>query len=111
MKDYYDIWLLSQQFDFDGEILKRAIQATFRRRSAVLPNEIPIGLSNEFASDAGKLSQWQAFVRRSRLDTKEISLETVVRLIAAFIIPPSSAAAEARAFAHTWTKGGPWQMP
>ena len=54
MKDYYDIWLLSQQFDFDGANLVRAIEATFRRRRAVLPNELPIGLSIEFVSDAGK---------------------------------------------------------
>ena len=32
MKDYYDIWLLSQQFDFDGTNLVRAIEATSRRR-------------------------------------------------------------------------------
>ena len=99
MKDYYDIWLLSQQFDFDGANLVRAIEATFRRRRSVLPNEeLPIGLSIEFVSDAGKLSQWDAFVRRSRLDTKEINLETVVKVIADFMMPPSIAAAEGKAF-------------
>lgn len=109
MKDYYDIWLLSQQFDFDGANLVRAIEATFRRRRAVLPNKLPIGLSIEFVSDAGKLSQWDAFVRRSRLDTKEINLETVVKVIADFIMPPSSAAAEGKTFSLRWTKGGYWQ--
>jgi len=110
MKDYYDIWLLSQQFDFDGANLVRAIEATFRRRRAVLPNELPIGLSIEFVSDAGKLSQWDAFVRRSRLDTKEINLETVVKVIADFMMPPSIAAAEGKAFLLRWTPGGPWQV-
>jgi predicted nucleotidyltransferase component of viral defense system len=110
MKDYYDIWLLSQQFDFDGANLVRAIEATFRRRRAVLPNELPIGLSIEFVSDAGKLSQWDAFVRRSRLDTKEINLEAVVKVIADFMMPPSIAAAEGKAFLLTWTPGGPWQV-
>jgi hypothetical protein len=60
----------------------RAIEATFRRRRTVLPNELPIGLSIEFVSDAGRVSQWDAFVRRSRLDAKEINLETVVKVIA-----------------------------
>jgi len=32
MKDYYEIWLLAQQFEFDGETLKDAIEATFKRR-------------------------------------------------------------------------------
>lgn len=110
MKDYYDIWLLSQQFDFDGANLVRAIEATFRRRRAVLPNKLPIGLSIEFVSDAGKLSQWDAFVRRSRLDTKEINLEAVVKVIADFMMPPSIAAAEGKAFLLRWTPGGPWQV-
>lgn len=110
MKDYYDIWLLSQQFDFDGANLVRAIEATFRRRRAVLPKELPIGLSIEFVSDAGKLSQWDAFVRRSRLDTKEINLETVVKVIADFMMLPSIAAAEGKAFLLRWTPGGPWQV-
>jgi hypothetical protein len=110
MKDYYDIWLLSQQFDFDGANLVRAIGATFRRRRAVLPNELPIGLSIEFVSDTGKQSQWDAFVRRSRLDTKEINLETVVKVIADFMMPPSIAAAEGKAFLLRWTPGGPWQV-
>jgi predicted nucleotidyltransferase component of viral defense system len=110
MKDYYDIWLLSQQFDFDGANLVRAIEATFRQRRAVLPNELPIGLSIEFVLDAGKLSQWDAFVRRSRLDTKEINLETVVKVIADFMMRPSIAAAEGKAFLLRWTPGGPWQV-
>jgi hypothetical protein len=86
----------------------RAIDATFRRR-AVLPIELPIGLSIEFVSDAGKLSQWEAFVRRSRLDTEEVNLGTVVKVIADFMMPPSIAAAEGKAFSLRWTKGGPWQ--
>jgi predicted nucleotidyltransferase component of viral defense system len=110
MKDYYDIWLLSQQFDFDGANLVRAVGATFRRRRTVLPNELPIGLSIEFVSDASKLSQWDAFVRRSRLDTKEINLETVVKVISDFMMPPSIAAAEGKAFLLRWTPGGPWQV-
>ena len=110
MKDYYDIWLLSQQFDFDGANLVRAIEATFRRRRAVLANELPIGLSIEFVSDAGKLSQWDAFVHRSRLDTKGINLETVVKVITDFMMPPCTAAAEGKAFLLRWTPGGPWQV-
>jgi hypothetical protein len=72
--------------------------------------ESRLGLSIEFVSDAGKLSQWDAFVRRSRLDTKEINLETVVKVIAGFMIPPSISAAEGKAFLLRWTPGGLWQV-
>ena len=74
----------------------RNVSASVEKRllnlSRQLPNELPIGLSIEFVSDAGKLSQWDAFFRRSRLDTKEINLETVVKVIADFMMPPSIAA-------------------
>jgi len=109
MKDYYDVWLLSQQFSFEGETLKTALTATFNRRQTALPREAPAGLSNEFVSEAGKRAQWQAFVLRSRLDSKELSLEKVVDRVAAFVMPPSKAAAERSSFELTWAKGGSWE--
>jgi len=111
MKDYYDIWLLSEQFSFDGETLKAAIIATFKRRKTALPREAPVGLSNEFVSDAGKRAQWHAFVLRSRLDSKELSLDRVIERVTAFVMLPSIAAAERSSFELTWAKGGPWEAP
>lgn len=35
-KDFYDIWYMSQQFDFDGNILKQAIEKTFAKRKTAL---------------------------------------------------------------------------
>ena len=109
MKDYFDIWLLSDQFSFEGETLKAAIIATFKRRQTALPREPPVGLSKEFVSEEGKRAQWQAFVLRIRLDSKELSLEKVVGRVAAFVMPPSIAAAERSSFKLTWAKGGPWE--
>jgi len=40
MKDFYDIWLLSRQFDFDGAKLTEAIRLTFERRGTKLPFEV-----------------------------------------------------------------------
>lgn len=39
MKDFYDIWLLSRQFDFNGPALAEAIRLTFERRGTALPME------------------------------------------------------------------------
>jgi hypothetical protein len=35
MKDFYDIWILTQTFDFAHDRLARAIAATFARRLSV----------------------------------------------------------------------------
>jgi predicted nucleotidyltransferase component of viral defense system len=63
MKDYYDIWMLTSAFDIEHERLRRAIVATFARRSTVIPAEVPEGLSDAFATDPGKQRQWDAFTR------------------------------------------------
>jgi hypothetical protein len=63
MKDYYDVWMLLNAFDLEPERLRQAIAATFGRRGTLIPAEAPDGLSDAFASDAGKLRQWDAFAR------------------------------------------------
>jgi hypothetical protein len=42
MKDFYDIWLLSRQFDFDGARPAEAIRLTFDQRDTELPAEIEV---------------------------------------------------------------------
>ena len=63
MKDYYDVWMLTSAFDIDPQRLRRAIVATFARRSTAIPVEVPDGLSDAFAADPGKQRQWDAFSR------------------------------------------------
>ena len=63
MKDYYDVWMLTSAFDIEHERLRRAIVATFARRSTVIPAEVPDGLSDAFATEPGKQRQWDAFAR------------------------------------------------
>ena len=74
MKDFYDLWKLSRDFDFDGELLCRAIKATFERRRTKIPSDIPVALTEEFSRDAQKVKQWQAFVRKSNLDHDGVTL-------------------------------------
>jgi len=61
MKDYYDVWMLMSAFDLEPTRLRRAIVATFTRRSTVIPTEVPDGLSEAFATDLAKQRQWDAF--------------------------------------------------
>jgi hypothetical protein len=109
MKDYYDIWALCREFESDGVVLCRAIAATFRRRKTALPDNVPVGLSEKFSSDAAKLTQWSAFIGRTPLKIVEDDLGAVVTTIREFLMPPCLAAASGRPFNGKWSKGGPWQ--
>lgn len=108
MKDCFDLWLLSRQFDFDGTALAGAIEATFRHRgTSVKPKTA--ALSQQFAGDATKQAQWAAFVRKTRLSQEPGELPIVVDALAAFLAPVAEAIEAGSAFTKHWTVSGPWK--
>ena len=85
MKDLYNVWSLLRFHDLDRERLTLAIRATFARRETPLPDAPPDALTAAFATDAGKLRQWRAFV--DDLTTEAPSLSTVVSELAELLLP------------------------
>ena len=73
MKDYFDLLILAREGAMDAKVLSDAIRATFRRRGTALPEGLPLGLSDEFANDAAKRRQWDAFVQRNRLQAPPLA--------------------------------------
>lgn len=108
MKDFYDVSVLAQDFDFEGSVLTRAIRATFERRRTPLPTETPVALTAAFAADPMKKSQWSGFMRKSGVDDAG-SLADTLKAVAAFAEGPLLAAARNSAFAPTWRAPGPWR--
>ncbi len=109
MKDFYDLWVLASSFPFDGRKLAAAIGATFERRATPLPEAVPVGLSDEFASDRGKQQQWQAFQHRARPALPPPALADVTSLISRFLLPPTNAVRLGRPWTQQWPEGGPWR--
>ena len=109
MKDFYDIWLLSREFEFDGTTLGAAITATFQRRKSDLAATVPVALTVEFAEHPLKVRQWRAFVGRGRIKQVELNLVVVTSAVRDFLMPVVAAAASGRKFSGHWPKGGPWQ--
>lgn len=68
MKDFYDIWILSQSFAFNDDRLPRAIAATFARRGTAIPTDVPDALTPAFAEDEQKQQQWRVFVEDVAID-------------------------------------------
>lgn len=111
MKDYFDIWFLAVHFSFVGEELVTAVRSTFERRRTAVPAELPLGLRREFADDSGKLTQWQAFTKRTRLAAEAPPLPTVVETLAGFLGPVLKSLSVTGTFAGEWLPGGPWNDP
>ena len=87
MKDFFDIWHLAQAYPFDGELLTRAIHATFAARKTPLPTDPVTALTSKFSEDPGKRMQWNAFVQQAAVAETTPSLPEVVGGIRDFLGP------------------------
>ncbi|MCA3132595.1 MAG: nucleotidyl transferase AbiEii/AbiGii toxin family protein [Betaproteobacteria bacterium] len=108
MKDYFDLWVLARYADFDADILRRAVRATFDRRATSMSGSAPLGLTDAFAQDAQKDAQWLAFLRRNRLEG--LALNDVIAALGRFLLPVVEAAASNSRLRGRWTAGGPWSQ-
>ncbi|WFU45821.1 nucleotidyl transferase AbiEii/AbiGii toxin family protein (plasmid) [Bradyrhizobium sp. CB82] len=90
MKDLYDVWVLSRNFEFKDGKLPRAIAATFARRKTEIPSEIPDALTTAFAEDPTKVQQWNSF--SVDVAFRPGTLADVVKDLSAFLVPHASAA-------------------
>lgn len=109
MKDYFDLWVMAHRSVFDGDKLQQSIQATFSRRQSTFPIEIPVGLTETFAFDDQKQTQWKAFLAKNGLEA--VPLEEVVGFIASFLVPVAQAVRDDDDFTSHWPAGGPWALP
>jgi hypothetical protein len=107
MKDFLDIWSLSGCFDFEGQVLAEAIEATFDGRSPRVPSE-PLALTAEFARTPLKQEQWSSFLRRRQLQAPADFAE-VVEQIASFLQPVAGALSAGLPFEAHWEAPGPWR--
>lgn len=72
-----------------------------------IPNDVPIGLSDEFITDAQKEKQWQAFLRKNAIDS--MSLASVTADLRAFLLPVLATVAAKGRLNVNWRAGESWQ--
>jgi len=108
MKDFFDIWLLAESFEFDGPTLAEAVRRTFELRQTQLERE-PIFLTKTFEMNTSLEVQWKAFVRRGHLSEAPTEWPEVLARIRAFLQPIVSTLAEKQEFNMRWLARGPWR--
>lgn len=74
MKDYFDLLALVRENTMDPAHLASAVRATFERRGTPPLEGPPFGLSDAFAKDVQKQTQWQAFLKRNRLQAPDLEI-------------------------------------
>lgn len=87
MKDFYDLWLLTELFDHDYVTLCQAVKNTFECRKVPLPIKTPEAWTVQFATNSNKSTQWDAFLRKSISQSDLIGFAIVIAIIAMFLTP------------------------
>lgn len=84
MKDFYDVWLLANRFDFEAARLGEAIRRTFSHRGT----DVPI-TADAFEEPfiVGKEAQWRAFWKRLYLSHEYVPFRDVVGVVKSFLLP------------------------
>lgn len=106
LKDFYDLWLLSELFDHDYATLRQAVSNTFERRKVPMPTEMPQAWTPEFAANPLKTTQWTAFLRKNKTVTAPANFAVVTTRIALFIVPVFFPTAKAPA---KWLAAQGWE--
>jgi hypothetical protein len=66
-KAYLDLWVLLDREALNAHTLARAIAATFLRRGMPVPVALPVGLTDEFATDSSRQAMWHACRKKNEL--------------------------------------------
>jgi predicted nucleotidyltransferase component of viral defense system len=109
MRDFYDIYELARQHEFDGAPLASAIRDTFARRRTPLGSDLPQALTPIFGADTDKQAQWRAFLRKNKLVDVPQELLTTTEAIAGFVGPVLAALRTGRILPGRWPPGGGWR--
>jgi predicted nucleotidyltransferase component of viral defense system len=102
LKDFYDLWLISSTFEFNGAELCAAVQRTFERRETPMPTDVPTGLTRLYAEQWD--TQWKAFLRREHMNGAPADLNQVLEDLRKFLVPVTAALGTN----SYWPAGGPW---
>jgi hypothetical protein len=98
---------LARGYDFDGTVLAEAIQKTFQHRDTKIETN-PFALT-EFSQWEDKQTMWQAFLKRTRLESAPKELKKVTDVISQFLLPIAQSLSEGEPFKKKWRAPGPWK--
>ena len=110
MKDFHDVWALSESFAFDGASLREAISACFHRRGTAWTREKPVVLEPVFYSDMEAQARWRAYLRAGHFrHPPPADFEEIGERMRSFFAPVREAILNKDSFEMRWPVGGPWE--
>ena len=110
MKDFHDVWALTETFDFEGPSLKQAVEACFQRRGTTWADEVPEALTPAFYEDQNIASRWRSYrAAGAVLVLPPEQFEVIGERVRAFVNPARDSVVGRSDFDRRWSAGGPWR--
>ena len=99
-KDFYDVYILADRYNFDGTELMNAIKETFNHRSTSFDDIA--AFENGFTDDETRLMRWNSFVKKKKALVK-LGFEETVQLLKILLFPIVDAIKKDELFEHSWS--------
>ena len=106
LKDFYDVWFITETQNMNGDALGKALDSTFSGRGKGLPPAV----TDEFvvAYVATHDDLWRAYARRASLGDPFPPLLDALRRIQVLLAPLLEALAAGKPLAKTWAPAQGW---
>ncbi len=108
MKDFYDIWLMMRQFDFEGSQLTEALRRTFAHRKTPFPKGRQLFAEEIYDDKSDRQMLWKTFLKKGNIKHAPEKLSSIAKDIEGFLIKPLEAISKGKEFNEEWKASGPW---
>lgn len=108
MKDFYDIWLMMRQFDFDGSQLAEALKRTFAHRKTAFPQGRRLFVEEIHDEKSDRQMLWKMFLKKGNIEHAPEKLNETATIIEEFLIKPLAAISRGEKFNEEWKASGSW---
>ena len=109
MKDFYDIWLLMRQFDFEGSQLAEALKRTFAHRKTPFPQGRQLFVEEIYDEKSDRQMLWKTFLKKGNIKQAPEKLSTIAKAIEDFLVKPLEAINKGEDFRGEWKASGTWK--
>lgn len=110
MKDFHDVWALSNIFAFDGSTLQAAVAGCFERRRTVWPEALPGVLTPAFYRTTEMESRWRRYLAAGGVFIRPPNpFDIIGERISRFFGPIWASIAAGTLFDQSWKPGASWR--
>lgn len=110
MKDFHDLWALSDTFEFAGRALQVAVAACFDRRGTAWLAEMPRAITPAFYQRKEFDRRWRAYLEAGAvIASPPAQFEVIGERVIHFMGPVRDSIVAQRPLTDVWVPGGPWR--